>query len=1297
MTFKGGKRGQIEGQLAQGGGSAECSQKGKVGASAPRHLAKHQSLVAGALPMDTPEMPKRRLHRKKQDPSSLGLRPADYHTAEARLRLWTTPVPATVTSLATMETLLLGRPLALTQQLRTSGVLSVANATALTQVRADTLDDGSATGRTTLSESVECTRDEASTPGRLGLQPSQAATDTLRLTVTTGGEGLHDRGTLSSTIASSHSPHAGSPSETDRHIQTGHLAAGATSGAVDQTALDGGERGRVPVVTATIGEWSKATDERGQSRIRERFDDLKGAAAKIDSLSNLVTGYQRGEYSPQLIADFALNVMLSTSRHGGDAAGGLMDICAESVQWLTHRNMIEIAHDADPSEPGRKDFEEVTTLAAGCSMVLPTIPAYIHAMVAGGQLCERLAEMLVGQVKTNHLFIEGLPPGLVLNGCMLNSHGLCLAMTEFEQLGSEPPPVCHTGGFGATIWEAVPLAAGMGSQPSSMCFGRYSAPEWAAKFTRGATSLFKRVAADDPTYKPPEWYKDPGDGESDATPPPCVMLPAGSKKSEQAMSAQASTTVACHYSLQRLAHDEDWRSSDANTKMRLIGRALTLTLVQLCASMPYYWPTPWSMRALGTPSFAGIHSFGWFCARRVPVGLLREPAVFYGDSCVKAPRTRPPPHPPPCHRHQPIFDYQPTSIICLARSFTCPRPLASRHPRSLANPLPPTLSLLLRRSVPLQIRGNPTSAKFKRNEGDDTDQCDTAQLDELLKRLVVAALKSEGVRKISGEAILRLQPPPAGAKEKKVHDRETDKCTNALLRLYLRSRQIKWAVTKEEITQLMSDVYEGYLRAAYSPNTLMYNDSSGASWQQNVWSAYVGSGASQTTPPRVASQPTPPPPAPLPTPPAPLTSSSTPLITSQPSPLLVAPSPPPRLPPPEPPDEKRLHSPFLRSHVRTACVRLVRTMSSSRGNGNALRGAIFLHAVPPRAGSRWQEYNLVITCQKIDGSQSASGESGKMMSAVPSEGLPRSWLRDIVHAGAHLLVGSDDVDKLPSAYRSRPATSMAALSLVDMAPHLKKAELQGTIAGGFALVNVKMMSGVAGVGEDAVPLPVAAAAALALTHREQEPGRDAERGRDRERGQRLCEGADQRLLQMRVGIVGRGQGPPRVGKAAPATTITGVHVEPTGHSPGGASSSVSERGEGPAPVRRCTRAVGPASGAEAVVHEALMPQLQQPDALQGVQSPDLPHVEEGTRIRVFWGGMTRWYSGTVGKYDETKRKWHVSYDDGEHHDEPLADPSLHWEVLPPTRRGKRPPAHEDTPGSACTPRKRPRLGGDGEG
>ena len=110
-----------------------------------------------------------------------------------------------------------------------------------------------------------------------------------------------------------------------------------------------------------------------------------------------------------------------------------------------------------------------------------------------------------------------------------------------------------------------------------------------------------------------------------------------------------------------------------------------------------------------------------------------------------------------------------------------------------------------------------------------------------------------------------------------------------------------------------------------------------------------------------------------------------------------------------------------------------------------------------------------------------------------------------------------------------------------------------------------------------------------------------------------------------------------------------------------------------------------------------MPQLQQPDALQGVQSPDLPHVEEGTRIRVFWGGMTRWYSGTVGKYDETKRKWHVSYDDGEHHDEPLADPSLHWEVLPPTRRGKRPPAHEDTPGSACTPRKRPRLGGDGEG
>ena len=76
---------------------------------------------------------------------------------------------------------------------------------------------------------------------------------------------------------------------------------------------------------------------------------------------------------------------------------------------------------------------------------------------------------------------------------------------------------------------------------------------------------------------------------------------------------------------------------------------------------------------------------------------------------------------------------------------------------------------------------------------------------------------------------------------------------------------------------------------------------------------------------------------------------------------------------------------------------------------------------------------------------------------------------------------------------------------------------------------------------------------------------------------------------------------------------------------------------------------------------ALSLEAEQPDALQGIQpgvhSHDLPHVEEGTRIRVFWSGMKRWYHGTVGKYDETERKWHVSYDDGDQQEEPLADPT----------------------------------------
>ena len=81
-----------------------------------------------------------------------------------------------------------------------------------------------------------------------------------------------------------------------------------------------------------------------------------------------------------------------------------------------------------------------------------------------------------------------------------------------------------------------------------------------------------------------------------------------------------------------------------------------------------------------------------------------------------------------------------------------------------------------------------------------------------------------------------------------------------------------------------------------------------------------------------------------------------------------------------------------------------------------------------------------------------------------------------------------------------------------------------------------------------------------------------------------------------------------------------------------------------------------ALGAKRKLKELALLELLQSTA--GSQLKLLP----GTRIRVYWKGNKKWFSGTVNEYDADENTWLVKYDGEEKH-EPLNDPDLPWELL----------------------------------
>ena len=58
----------------------------------------------------------------------------------------------------------------------------------------------------------------------------------------------------------------------------------------------------------------------------------------------------------------------------------------------------------------------------------------------------------------------------------------------------------------------------------------------------------------------------------------------------------------------------------------------------------------------------------------------------------------------------------------------------------------------------------------------------------------------------------------------------------------------------------------------------------------------------------------------------------------------------------------------------------------------------------------------------------------------------------------------------------------------------------------------------------------------------------------------------------------------------------------------------------------------------------------------------------GKRIRVFWSGDNRWFSGTVTQTHSRHRGYQVAYDDGDVKFENLDDDALSWERLDETPR-----------------------------
>ena len=205
-----------------------------------------------------------------------------------------------------------------------------------------------------------------------------------------------------------------------------------------------------------------------------------------------------------------------------------------------------------------------------------------------------------------------------------------------------------------------------------------------------------------------------------------------------------------------------------------------------------------------------------------------------------------------------------------------------------------------------------------------------------------------------------------------------------------------------------------------------------------------------------------------------------------------------------------------------------------------------------------------------------------------------------------------------------------------MAPHLRRAELQCTIAGGFALVDVKMMSGVA----VSARMQSHYLSRLSQLPREQEPARDEERG------QRLCEGATKDFCRCASADHG-GQGPPRW-RRRPATTTTGPNVGPQATAQAVEGVVVGECEEGPpAPMRRhetccetCERRRG--GGSRSMLNYS----NRMPSRVSNRASTRMiSRMEEGTRIRVFWSGMKMvpWHCGQVRR-DRTQmacelRRW----------------------------------------------------------
>ena len=88
------------------------------------------------------------------------------------------------------------------------------------------------------------------------------------------------------------------------------------------------------------------------------------------------------------------------------------------------------------------------------------------------------------------------------------------------------------------------------------------------------------------------------------------------------------------------------------------------------------------------------------------------------------------------------------------------------------------------------------------------------------------------------------------------------------------------------------------------------------------------------------------------------------------------------------------------------------------------------------------------------------------------------------------------------------------------------------------------------------------------------------------------------------------------------------------------------------------RALAKSAAKPAMAEEAPPPAA----AVASAEHP-LDSLQPGTRIRVYWKGNKKWFSGTVDEYDEDEDAWLVKYDDGEEQHEPLNDPDLLWELL----------------------------------